>query len=196
MARITGFNDFQSILDGLQFDFGVFLMGVYRWFFNVAAKHFVYLIKSIIFGIVGAILSWFCPAFAKYIKAYVIWGAVSAIVTLCWWEYLILKVENVHKRHFAVPPIRVPWFPTRMGILERIIYTTLIGFNVPAAAAFIGGWVTIKAIGGWATWAQKDHPYGKALFFSGLLGSAMSVIFGLIAGLYLFRSLHPELPPW
>ncbi len=73
-----------------------------------------------------------------------------------------------------------------MGILERALYTILIGWSVSGAASFIGAWVTIKAVGGWARWGgSKSTMYTRAVFTVGLLGSALSAIFGVVAGLII-----------
>jgi len=73
-----------------------------------------------------------------------------------------------------------------MGIVERIIYTIMVGRSISGAAGFIGAWVTIKAIGGWAKWGGTGStPYTRAVFTVGLLGSALSVIFGLASGLII-----------
>jgi hypothetical protein len=78
------------------------------------------------------------------------------------------------------------WLPITTGIVERIIYTILVGWNVSGAASFIGAWVTIKAIGGWARWGGPTSTmYTRAAFTVGLLGSALSAIFGLAGGLII-----------
>jgi hypothetical protein len=49
---------------------------------------------------------------------------------------------------------RVPWIPRLVGILERLIITTLVGWNVSGATGFIGGWIAVKSAGGWQTWSR------------------------------------------
>jgi hypothetical protein len=81
--------------------------------------------------------------------------------------------------------------PVTMGIIERIIYTILVGFCVTGAAGFIGAWVTIKAVGGWAKWGgEHSTDYTRATFTVGLLGSAISVIFGIVGGLIIRVGCH------
>ena len=82
------------------------------------------------------------------------------------------------------PTLRIPWIPTTIGIFERILFATLVGWNVPGAAGFIGSWITIKALGGWASWS-KGTTYGRAVFGVGLLGSCLSAIFGVAGGLVI-----------
>lgn len=84
-------------------------------------------------------------------------------------------------------PVRVPWIPAWTGIFERALYCLLIGFDVPGGATFIGAWVVLKSAGGWQAWS-KGTAYGRATFFAGLLGNAMSILFGVVAGLVI-RSL-------
>lgn len=85
---------------------------------------------------------------------------------------------------------RIWRLPVIMGIIERIVYTILVGFSVSGAAGFIGSWVTIKAIGGWAKWANTNSDYNRAVFSVGLLGSALSVIFGVVGGLIIQAGCH------
>lgn len=79
---------------------------------------------------------------------------------------------------------RIPWIPLTIGIFERAFISMLIGYNISGSAAFLGAWVTIKAIGGWSD-ISKGKPYGRSIFFIGLLGSIMSLWFAVIIGLYI-----------
>ncbi|HME42316.1 MAG TPA: hypothetical protein VKF36_04450 [Syntrophorhabdales bacterium] len=123
---------------------------------------------------------------ARYLVGYLVCGIIAVPVLWLWWRYLIRRTECTRGREQESAP-RIAWFPIMTGIFERLIYTTLVGFEVSGAAAFVGAWVTIKAIGGWVTWSKDSTPYGKALFFSGLLGSAMSLLFGVAGGLIISK---------
>ena len=84
---------------------------------------------------------------------------------------------------------RLLWLPVTTGITERIIYTILVGWNVSGAASFIGPWITIKAVGGWARWGGPNStPYTRSAFTIGLLGSALSAIFGLVGGIVISKA--------
>lgn len=74
-----------------------------------------------------------------------------------------------------------------MGITERAAYTAFIGFNIPASGAFIGGWITAKAIGGWSFNPDRSK-YRKELFSINLIASGISAILGIIAG-FLIKPL-------
>ena len=120
----------------------------------------------------------------KYFIVYIVCGLIAICVTWKWVQYLIGQTEKVRAPGVDPAP-RVQKFPVMTGIIERIIYTTVIGFDVSGAGAFIGAWITIKAIGGWASWSKDQTVYGKSLFFSGLLGSAMFAVFGIFGGLII-----------
>ena len=79
---------------------------------------------------------------------------------------------------------RVPWMPVCIGLFERTFYSLLIGLNVSSAATFIVGWVILKSGAGVGLWS-KGTSYGRAILFAGLLGNAMSVLFGVVAGLVI-----------
>src|ERR1043166_902396 len=74
---------------------------------------------------------------------------------------------------------RIKWIPLLIGILERAVITTLVGWAISGAAAFIVGWMALKTVGDWEG-MKSGTPDGRARFFVGLLGSLMSVIFGVI----------------
>jgi tetrahydromethanopterin S-methyltransferase subunit B len=96
----------------------------------------------------------------------------------------LIKVDGLLEEEKKSYPGRVPWMPAWIGLFERALYCLLIGGNVDGGAAFIGVWVGIKLAGGWQVWS-KGTTYGRAIFFSGLLGNAMSVIYGIVAGLVI-----------
>ena len=122
-----------------------------------------------------------------YLIAYIVVGLTAVLVTNWWsnfWHDYIEK--NCPKRASEYPPGRIPTIPVLIGLFERVIITTLIGWDVSGSASFIGAWIAIKTAGGWQTWS-KGTIYGRATLFAGLLGNAMSILFALIAGLIIKR---------
>jgi hypothetical protein len=77
---------------------------------------------------------------------------------------------------------RIWWIPLLIGVFERAIISLLIGWQVSGAAGFFGAWVIGKSGGGWSGWGKKSK-YGRGLFFIGLLGSALSLLFGISLGI-------------
>lgn len=95
------------------------------------------------------------------------------------------SIEGFAKRENKAPAERLVWMPLLMGLIERALYTILVGNAVSGAASFIGAWVTIKAVGGWANWSKDGSLYGRALFSTALMSSAVSAFFGIWGGLLL-----------
>jgi hypothetical protein len=152
-------------------------------------KAFAYYIRFLIVGIVGLIIIFLFrdnQYISKFVLGYVLIGCLGAAVTLTYGNYSWKSREKYRKEDIE-PPERATEWPVWTGILERLIYTTFVGFDISGAAAFIGAWVTIKAIGGWASWSADKELYGKVLFFSALLGSAISVLFGVVGGLIILK---------
>jgi hypothetical protein len=87
----------------------------------------------------------------------------------------------------------VDWIPGWIGFFERALYSLLIGLDVGGGAAFIGVWIGVKLAGGWQSWS-KGTTYGRATLGVGLLGNAMSVLFGVVAGLVIRTYVHPQNP--
>ena len=86
------------------------------------------------------------------------------------------------------PPTRLPWIPFWLGIFERILFTLLVGLNVEGAGTFIIAWIGAKLASGWGTWSGGEA-YGRAIFFAGFLGSALSLLYGVSAGLILQKGI-------
>jgi hypothetical protein len=119
----------------------------------------------------------------KYLLGYSLSVVVATPVTYWWSRFLHRAIQN--RRTPNDPEAeRILWIPLMLGIFERAIITTLVGWKVPGTAGFIGAWVAVKSAGGWASWS-KGTTYGRAVFFIGLLGSAMSVLFALAGGLII-----------
>ena len=98
------------------------------------------------------------------------------------------KVNSLLPEEKKQYPGRVPWMPAWIGLFERAFYAALIGLGVEGAAGFIGVWIGFKLAGGWQVWS-KGTTYGRAIFFSGLLGNAMSIAFGFVGG-FVIRALN------
>ena len=117
--------------------------------------------------------------------------SIAAIPVTWLWVYLLDRIIGRYRTNDDEEISRAWWMPVAVGFLERAIYTILIGGNVSGAAGFIGAWVTIKAVGGWAKWAgDRSTIYTRAAFSVGLLGSALSAIFGIAAGLIFLAGRH------
>jgi hypothetical protein len=119
----------------------------------------------------------------KYLLGYGLSVVVATPVTY-WWSRFLHRAIQDHRTPNDPEAERIPWIPIMLGIFERAIITTLVGWKVPGTAGFIGAWVAVKSAGGWASWS-KGTTYGRAVLFIGLLGSAMSVLFALAGGLII-----------
>ena len=123
----------------------------------------------------------------QYILAYVLSVLLAIPVTFFWTE-LLHKLVQRYKTEEDKQAERVRWIPPLIGVFERAIITTLVGWEVPGTAGFIGAWVAVKSAGGWSSWSKGTN-YGRAIFFAGLLGSAMSLLFAIVGGL-IIAPLH------
>ena len=119
----------------------------------------------------------------KYLLGYGLSVVVATPVTYFWSWFLHRAIQN-HRTPNDPEAERIRWIPLMLGIFERIIITTLVVGKVSGTAAFIGTWVMVKSVGGWASWS-KGTTYGRAVLMIGLLGSAMSVLFALAGGLLI-----------
>lgn len=119
----------------------------------------------------------------KYLVGYGISLLGGLVVTYIWSAFLHSRLRKYG--HQTEPEAqRIWWIPLLVGVLERAIITTMVAFKISGAAGFIGAWVAVKSAGGWASWS-KGTTYGRAVLFAGLLGSAMSILFGLTGGIII-----------
>ncbi|MFB0521205.1 MAG: hypothetical protein ACETWD_07240 [Desulfatiglandales bacterium] len=119
----------------------------------------------------------------KYILAYALSVGVGIPVTL-WWSNFHHKRVQKYKTEKDEQAERDRLIPLLLGVFERLIITTLVGWKVPGTGAFIAGWFGLKSAGGWSSWS-KGTTYGRATFFAGLLGSMMSLLFAIVGGLII-----------
>lgn len=124
---------------------------------------------------------WFMP----FLYAYVLWGLLSHMI-------INKLVFNAWERAFpnALGKWKeFSWLPQRVGIIERLLYTSAIIFDQFAFIALIIG---IKAVGdlgdNFYKKADENKTYipqrRRANLF--LLGSLLSLIFGILGGI-IFR---------
>ncbi len=109
----------------------------------------------------------------------------SIITWICWknlhsfyektlkekkWEY---KQEEIEK---------IPLYPFIVGILERVIFTIMIAFQVSGVGGAIFAWVGIKLVTGWNRLVGGDVSK-RMLAFTGLISSLISLFFAILGGL-------------
>jgi hypothetical protein len=121
--------------------------------------------------------------YTPYILAYVLSVGVAIPVTLWWSEFHHKRIQK-YKTEKDEQAERDRLIPLLLGVFERLIITTLVGWEVQGTGGFIGGWFGLKSVGGWGEWS-KGTTYGRATFFVGLLGSMMSLLFAIAGGLII-----------
>lgn len=73
--------------------------------------------------------------------------------------------------------------PYLTGLIERAFFTVAIGFNVPAVAPAMIGWIAVKMASHWTRSNTEHGPDSRFLVFSALLAGLVSMFFALIGGL-------------
>ena len=119
----------------------------------------------------------------RYLLGYGISLLAGLVVTYAWSAFLH-RLLRKYRPESESEAQRIWWIPLLVGVLERAILTTMVAFEISGAAGFFGAWVAVKSAGGWASWS-KGTTYGRAVLFVGLLGSAMSILFGLAGGIII-----------
>lgn len=73
-------------------------------------------------------------------------------------------------------------FPVLIGISERLFFTLLVAFQVTGVAGGIIAWIGVKMAVGWGAVKEGRTPH-RALAFTGLLSSLVSLLFAVVGGL-------------
>lgn len=66
-----------------------------------------------------------------------------------------------------------------IGCVERLLFTLLVGFDVPGLSTAMIGWIPAKMAVTWMTREQE----GATRAYTGLIGTVVSLIFALLGGL-------------
>lgn len=160
-------------------------------------------IIGIIFGIIPSLLLLFCVK--QYLTQSFIVIMLTGYAVIIGWPFTYFWSKSINDRMKDLytqlqgigeldefeknfKPRRVSWMPAWLGIFERMFYCLLVGFDIASGSTFIGVWIGIKLAGGWQL-MSKGTTLGRAYLFSGLLGNAMSVLFGVTCGLVLKKVL-------
>jgi len=132
-------------------------------------------------------------------------GAVVALVLGNLWTVTFLKLirnyiyrDTVKRKDTIVDiyidRIAVPGWV--VGSIERIFFAALVAFDISATAAAMVTWILVKMATDWHRILGKTeedaHKSGaRALAFSSLLASMISLFFALIGGLICRMALNP-----
>jgi hypothetical protein len=110
-------------------------------------------------------------------------SVVLAIPFTFGWSWLLHHLTDDRN---LPSPARNRWGPFLIGVLERAVVTTIVGWDLPGSAVYVIGWMALKHAGCW--WDLKDG--GKASrekFQVGLLGTLLSVLFAVAGGLLILN---------
>lgn len=137
--------------------------------------------------------------FIAFITGYIVVGIIADILLS---EYALSAWARVRKSskdaelntNFAGTwRGKFSWMPRRIGIIERVFYTTAV---ILGQFTFIGVWLIFKAIGQWKDISENDKSLKKknegkitrirANMF--LIGTGLSLIFGLLGGV-VFKAI-------
>jgi len=78
------------------------------------------------------------------------------------------------------PPKRLaPWLT---GVVERLFFTVLIGFNVAGAPPAMIGWLAVKLATNWNHPIWKEDPDVRTFALSALLAGLVSMGFAVLGG--------------
>jgi hypothetical protein len=111
---------------------------------------------------------------------------LGSLVTWAIWKGLHSFYEDtVRRRKWDVDLSKIekiPLYPFWTGVLERVMFTLLIAFEVSGVSGGIFAWVGIKMATGWGRISGGETPY-RMLAFTGLLSSLTSMLFAVVGGL-------------
>lgn len=155
------------------------------------------------------LILWYCNIQQMEIKDQIafLWilGPVVALVLGHLWTTSFLKVMRNRVYHRAVKDeeeidplftvsLAVP--ATVLGVIERIFFGALVAFDISATGAAMVTWILVKMATDWhRILAQKGELGPRALAFTSLSASMISLFFALIGGL-MCRTAIMAVPPF
>jgi len=87
---------------------------------------------------------------SRYVWAYILSVAIGGVGTYPIGRLLHYFADKVPPvPGVDVPKTLMPWIAPTIGVIERAVFTTLVGWEVSGSAAFISVWIATKTIGGW-----------------------------------------------
>jgi len=112
----------------------------------------------------------------------VIGGIVTGL-----YVWIIRKIFKVGKPEDQKRYPRIsPWLN---GLVERLFFTFVCGFDISGAASAMIGWIAIKIASNWQQKKEGESDLERrrrlSIIFSSLQGSLISMIFSIIGGLIL-----------
>jgi len=128
---------------------------------------------------------------SRYVWAYILSVAIGGVGTypiagFC----IILRTRYRQCLEWMFLKTLMPWIAPTIGVIERAVFTTLVGWEVSGSAAFISVWIATKDDRRVGKLEQRDRLTGGAALFVGLMLSALSALFGIIGGLMILRYRH------
>ncbi len=78
--------------------------------------------------------------------------------------------------------VTIPYFPSLIGIIERLFFTILLGLHFDVIASFAGPYLIVKMATGWNR-ITSTAPIDRAYSFRSLFGSLVSISIGILCGL-------------
>jgi len=140
-----------------------------------------------VISVAGGVGLWYwatCAGGNRYVSGFAISLVCGIAPTYLCSRLFHLMAGELHQRASIQDEATIDarW-PMIAGTLERALITLLVGWSVSGAASFIIGWIAVKAVGGWQKWQKEGTPYSRAVYLAGLLGSLVSALVGVVAGL-------------
>jgi hypothetical protein len=143
------------------------------------------------------LILWYCNIQQMEIKDQIafLWilGPVVALVLGHLWATSFLKVMRNRiyyravKNKEEIEPVftfSLPVPATVLGVIERIFFGALVAFDISATGAAMVTWILVKMATDWnRILAQKGESGPRALAFTSLSASMISLFFALIGGL-------------
>jgi hypothetical protein len=116
--------------------------------------------------------------------AYLLSAVVGALITTSLMKLLVGRMnKQVPKEDSSDSTARLEWLSGLVGVIERVIVTTLVIWSPGFLGGFLAGWMALKVASGWGV-LKEPTLRNRSIRTIALLGSAISIGWAIAVGLY------------
>lgn len=119
----------------------------------------------------------------QYLAAYAVsllGGLILAEAVVRWLGWQLERWRKKHDLDVTLRP-SLPYWAIQVGLIERLLITTMVLTNVSGAVGFVGAWFAVKGAGAWYRVPHETNSgYWEGQFFTAMMGTAASVLMAIV----------------
>ncbi len=115
-----------------------------------------------------------------------VFSAIGGAICTGFFLYALRGAMSLGPKPKPSVPRVPPWVT---GIVERVVFCTLVGLDVPGAATAMMGWLALKLATNWNRKDMESNLKARPFAFTALLAGLVSMLFAALGGMVCRGSL-------